>query len=422
MAQEMSRRNFIKSSTIAAGAAAATVTPLSSAVAKPNPKSKVVVIKDKRSASKSGSRVTVHKQYIPEMVDRAIMLLTGVFDKPKAYEAIFTKGLTTSTKIAIKRNGVSAGSGGSWPDVYNAFKAGLLTMLNGTFPERNITMTTGRQRPGSINSSNPKFKVGSYEYAVGNVWVEADYVINMPVCWGHGTSHGVTMGLKNMMSATSQIGDSISSFTVRKYHGYEQSESSPWESIVNVQFKEKTPLILMDAVACRSDGGPGGRANVAGGQIIASRDLVANDYVGYELLKDNGLSSSRQRSAIKIFGLAAKSPYNLGNNKPEDIEKVTWDLTSIHNAPSSSVAQTRVTTKTIGRRVEFSLPKANGRSVQLEIFDMKGKKIWSQENLPASRVHWSGVDNNRNPVSQGVYLYNLKAGSIQAKGDIRISD
>jgi hypothetical protein len=417
MAGKISRRDFLKRSSIAAGATAATFTPLSSTLAKEKPTSQVIVIKDERSATKSSNTVTVHEEYIPDMVDHAVMRLTDKLDRVEAYEALFPNGVSDTTTVAIKKNGVSAPSSKSWNYVYQAFKDGLMDC---GIKESNITVSTGRQRPGSIGSSNPRFTVGRYEYAVQDLWHESDYIINMPVCWGHSTSHGITMGLKNMMSATSQMG--TSSWTVSRYHGYEKDPDEPWESLVNVQFKDKAVLFLMDAVTCRSDGGPGGSANVAGGQIIASRDIVACDRVGLELLVDNGLSSSRTSSAKTILGLAAKSPYNLGNDQLDDIEILTWDMTGINKNQSMPQGNFQIVTRTMGRKVEFKVLGASSNSVKLEIYTVKGKRIWSRENLSANNVVWHGLDTNRNRVSQGIYLYKLKSGNKIGKGDIRISE
>ncbi len=64
--------------------------------------------------------------------------------------------------------------------------------------------------------------------------------------------------------------------------------------------------------------------------------------------------------------------------------------------------------------IHFQLPE-NSR-VELRIYNTLGQKIRSlidaQYEAGFHTVRWDGKDTNRNPVSSGVYLYKLKAGSL----------
>ncbi|MFQ5799871.1 MAG: FlgD immunoglobulin-like domain containing protein, partial [Bacteroidota bacterium] len=64
--------------------------------------------------------------------------------------------------------------------------------------------------------------------------------------------------------------------------------------------------------------------------------------------------------------------------------------------------------------IRFYLPEAN--YVVIKIYNIRGEEIRTLANGPYisgdHKIRWDGKDNNVNPVSSGVYLYQLKAGSI----------
>jgi len=85
------------------------------------------------------------------------------------------------------------------------------------------------------------------------------------------------------------------------------------------------------------------------------------------------------------------------------VQQVTFSLSQ--NYPNPFNPQTEI---------HFHLPE-NSR-VELRIYNTLGQKIRSlidaQYEAGFHTVRWDGKDTNRNPVSSGVYLYKLKAGSL----------
>ena len=128
MALNISRRDFLKtSSAAAAGVTAASVAPFSSVYAKRDRKSRIVIAKDEECYV-SG---VVDQEKVNDMVDNAILTLTQASTIPEAYEALFPEPVTASTTIAVKQNSVSAGSyNKTWKYVRDALKNGLSKMLN----------------------------------------------------------------------------------------------------------------------------------------------------------------------------------------------------------------------------------------------------------------------------------------------------
>jgi hypothetical protein len=64
--------------------------------------------------------------------------------------------------------------------------------------------------------------------------------------------------------------------------------------------------------------------------------------------------------------------------------------------------------------IRFYLPEPN--HVSISIFNIRGEEIRRLVDSPYAtgehKIRWDGKDNNGNPVSSGVYLYRLKAGSF----------
>lgn len=412
MALNISRRDFLKTTSVAAaGATAASITPFSSAYARRDRISRVVIAKDVDCIG--------DQDRINDMVDYAIKELTEADTIPEAYEALFPEPVTTSTIIAIKQNSVSAGSSNqTWRYVRDALKNGLTKMLNGTFPENNVKVETS----GSTNSSNPSFQIGNRTFGFRNPWVEADYIINSPVCWTHGGTYGCTLSLKNMMSSCSSHGD---------FHDFDYSYSSnPWQPILSSQptAKNKQILVLMDAISARSsNGGPGGSANVTPCCVVASKDMVAADYQGIMILKENGLSSSLESAALSKLAYAAQSQYGLGTDNPDEMDVIEieppWDPVGIGSSKKETKlsSQVKVIKNPANSEVTFKFPLSSKQKAELTIFDMQGRNVWSYEVIGKSNIVWQVKDLNGKVVPNGMYVYNLKIGARTASGKVEIS-
>ncbi len=413
MSSDISRRDFLK--TASAAAAGVTVSSVSSLSAKKRSQDLSRVVKAYDEGSMDGNTAVASR--IQDMVDYAIMHLTGVKDKGEAYEALFPEPVTNSTTIAIKKNGNGSRSP-SYSKVLDALENGLLSMQGGTFPSGNITIATSRG-PGS--PTNPSFDIAGQTYTIKDNWVNADWIINAPICWAHNRpGHGVTMALKNMMGCV----DGNLSFL----HEYGNDEEYPWMSILNSQptFKDKLVLVVLDAICGRSEYGPGGSPDFNAHCILASADPVACDYCGTEILLDNGLKTEWSEWGYKTFELAAQAPYNLGNNSDDTIEKI--EIEHPFDDPTSVSGDTGMTLKNSvmvmvhpdNSSVTFSFSRLQGKQSELTMYNIQGKKVWTGRAFAQKRIVWPAVNVAGSKVPKGMYAYNLKVGEQKVNGRVQI--
>jgi uncharacterized protein (DUF362 family) len=417
----MKRRDFLKKS--AAVATAISAGPmLGNLTFGAGTKSRVVIAKDESCFLNN----TANTSKIMEMVDRCIMTLTGKSERAPAYEAIFPKPITSATKIVIKYNDnfslTDAKKSPTYGAVYNALKSGLTSMLGGTFPAANIINLGGYDNTQAA-SGNPVVTIGSNSYRVKDVIVKNDYFINLAACWAMGKKQGatydypagVTMSQKNMMGAVT--GSQLSGF-----HSTFTDPSSPSLGILNGNsvLKEKQVLVLLDGIAIRTDGGPGSSPNKVANVIIASRDMVAADYQGIQVLKANGLDADREALALKICEYSAKAPYNIGTNNPDnmDISTITAPYT-VGMEWSGKVSENFGLTVTMGRvggrpHIVFRTEK-KAAMPELAVYTMDGAKIWS-----CPGYEWRGETFGGQVVKRGTYLFSLKISGKYVQGKISV--
>ncbi len=413
MASDLSRREFLKTTSVAAaGIGAAAVSPLAASPAKRQDKARVVIAKDTECIVDSSGNVD--EQRIQDMVDYAIINLTGINNKEKAYEALFPEPVTSSTTIVIKKNGISGKTSKSYEVVLDSLKKGFTAMLGGTFPEDNVTITIGR---GSISTSNPKFLIDDrYEYTFQNVWVESDWIVDAPVCWGNTPSFGVTLSLKNMMSTVG--GSALSNMCTKA--------RDPWQQILNSQplLKEKRILTFIDAIMGRSVSGPGGSCDYQAHKVIASKDTLAADYCGIQILDEFNLSSSLKNKGLEHLALAAGDPYNIGTADPEQMDIVEveapWDPTEVKSNGTDQKSSLQVSTRTTGSQATFTLKNIKGKQVDLSLFDLKGREVWTHKGTYVNSIVWSGTNMKGSVVSNGSYVYRLNSGGREVTGRVRI--
>ncbi len=401
MGDNVSRRDFLKTTSIsAAGISAMSVKQLSAAFGPAQDKSKVVIATDEDCIQ--GNQV--NEDRVQDMVDYTIMTLTGIADKAAAYESLFPDGVTTSTKILIKYNNSRTQSSLSQTKVINAFINGLTYMVNGSFPSSNVTKM-GRQSD-SGNSSNETFQCGNNTYSVGQKWIDCDYFINLPSAWNISYT-GVTMALKGMMPA---VTGSLSGM-----HNYFTSGTSPALSLVSKQetFKTKQVLVLLDAISIC----PSSNNVTTGYKIVASKDMVACDYQGMLILKENGLSSSNETTALKVLELAAE--HDLGTDDPNEMEVINigppWTTEIITNGNGKvNLKDFPVTNQPMG--TVFNHP---GGPAAVTIYDMQGRRVWAARSSER-RIVWNYSNLHGRRVSSGMYLYQMRKGDMRVQGKIAV--
>jgi uncharacterized protein (DUF362 family) len=210
-------------------------------------------------------------------------------------------------------------------------------MLGGTFPTNNIAFGGNA---GDVRDSNPTVNIGSKTFRYGNRYIDADYIINRGPCWTHTDweDQGITCALKNMMTIVAGVGaethDFHNTFTTENY--------SCWGALLsNAAVKSKQVLVLTDATAVNSEGGPGGGANAWEHKIIATRDVVANDYLCTEILRSHGMDDTRYNYGKKVVERAALAIYALGTNDPNQMDVV--EISPPYPEPVAPVKPTRPT-------------------------------------------------------------------------------
>jgi Domain of unknown function (DUF362) len=406
----MKRRDFLKRTAIAG--AAVSIGPVVNGMALGQTvKSKVVIANDPQCYANN----IVNAARVQDMVDHAVMALTGQTVKAAAYEALFPNPITTATKIAIKYNESSSGSSPTINTVRDALISGLTSMVNGTYPANKINVITS----GTGGSANgPQFTIGGTSYRMKDDIVNCDYLINLPICWAVGSNTaGVTLSMKNNMGS---VGAGPLSAGI---HSNIQNSSAPSLSILNSQqmFKDKQVLVLIDAITlCTEASGPAGMANAVAYSIIASKDTVAADYQGLQILKAKGLSSDRQAVANTILVNAAKPVYGLGTNDPNSM-----DIVNIGPPWTTKVVVTGEKSERMGLQVcidhrdgvVFVLKNQPAGGVNLSIYAANGMQIWSHNSLA-----WKGETFSGQKAARGSYFYSIKAGRETLNGKIMVEN
>ncbi|MBN1129216.1 MAG: DUF362 domain-containing protein [Chitinispirillaceae bacterium] len=402
----MKRRDFLKTTAIAG--TAVSISPLRGGASYAGGgRSKVVIAKDTQCLPSAGSP---DEERIQDMVDHAIMELTGNRDKTAAYRAIFPEAVSSSTRVVLKINQSvdNTSRNASFRAVYEAFESGLNSI--------GITNVTTLGSSNTAASSNPQFSMGSTSFRIVDAIAECDYFINIPGCWATSASMaGVTMNLKNMMGAVSGSRGNM--------HSLFASSTTPALSILNNQeiFKEKQVLCIIAAIQIRSDSGPGGSPNNTAHSIIVSRDMVAADYQGMLILKEYDLTSDRETVAREVFDLAAQSPYNIGVADPANMDVVNiappWDTKVTWSGRNVEKMGLRVIYVRRNNRphIVFKLNTPHLGSPRLTIFSMGGSKIWT-----SPRLEWNGETLSGGTAGPGPYLYAVTAGRRTVRGHIMI--
>lgn len=222
----LSRRTFIKTSTVAAAAAAAQritgqtmATPKSTLQLRPGPGNKwpgrVAINFDKNVVSSS---FRVNNDRVKEMVDESICFLTDQTEIGAAWKKVFPAELSTASKIAIKIGTANTGKPcPHWASV-RAITDGLKSMvIDGTpFPAENVTIYDmdfmgGMTAAGFSATNFPDIAIKTTKLVNGDdsalknrgyasVLNEADYLINVFSPRGHTyppEGSRFTLGFKN---------------------------------------------------------------------------------------------------------------------------------------------------------------------------------------------------------------------------------
>ena len=394
----------------------------------PTATSRVVIVEDETATSGT----SINENTVRVMVDRGIKTLAQQADISDAWKALLP-GINETHTIAIKVNCINS-SMPTHPQVTYTVVESLKQMVfeTNTFPENHIIIfdrTTGELRSCgyTINTSNTGVRcfgtdtsgVGysSENYDVAGqlkriskiVTVMANYLINISVLKNHGTS-GVTLCLKNHYGTVSNPD---------KLHGNDCDPYIPALNAVSpIIIKQK--LNICDALLGIRSGGPGGPPQFRANKLIMSQDIVAADYQGRKILKDNQCYTI---SAAHHIDTAATA-YGLGINDPAQMEVVnivnpTSELNISDNGSNlfdGFVLQQNYPNP-FNNHTQIRFYIARPVDVNLSVLNIAGRQVRTMinHNLETGwhQIAWDGCNNEGKQVASGTYICRLIAGEFQ---------
>jgi uncharacterized protein (DUF362 family) len=422
----------------------------SKASAMPNAKSKVIVVKHD-DASITGNKVDQDVAQV--MVDAAMRSLTGIDDIGEAWKSIFPE-ITQNKVISIKINCIARQDNpsglASHPEVAYSIVNGLTSMqVEGSpFPEENIIIWDRSEfemekADFSINKGDTGVKCygtryeimregedtggysttvlydvnGSDQYLSKIIVDESDYIINTCLLKDHCYS-GVTLSLKNHYGSCWD--------PLHMHSGY----CNPYIPALNIlsPIRDKQALCICDAIYAIISGGPMGSPQISPNSLIFSKDTVALDTIGYQMLEDNGTPSYTLSKATHI-ATAAQAPYNLGTNDPAQIDLINIDNPSvgIHEKGtvrmhSSDFRLFQNYPNPFNPQTTISYQLFKPANVKLNIYDMQGSLVRTlvdkHHNKGYYRLLWNGRTANGIPAPSGAYLGDLQID--KARSTIRM--
>lgn len=384
----------------------------------------------------SGS--VINEAVVRSMVDESIKALTDIPDVGEAWKSVFP-GIAADSVIGIKVNCINRYLP-THREVVNAIVNGLVRMQVGGTSFRANNIIVWDRTNSELSSSgytiytgsdpNTVRVFGSDQSGVGydsgvtfNVYGSSqnpsrilsqfcDYLIDAAVLKTH--SQGVvTLCLKNHYGSVHNPG------------GLQHTSGcSPAIPALNQQIRDViTPsniqkLFIIDGLFGLYSGGPGGSPNFNPKVLIMSRDIVACDFRGQQVInierQSRGLS---QLNAAQIT-TAAQPPYSLGTT---DIELVRLVNVGVNEPgrPGSAAAGLAVRPQPLRERgtVSFSLGRA-GR-VRVDLVDGAGRvrqRVFEGVLGPGRHsIDWHGRG-----LPAGSYVLRLESGQAKLERTVSV--
>ena len=319
---KMDRREFIKGVSIAGLGLAAgpSLLDLSAGKAPAQAAASKIVIAEHPEAL-TGMRVNAEAAQV--MVDMGVMQFTGQESVGDAWASLLPS-FSPDDLVTIKVNCINS-SLSTHPEVVNAIATGLIAA---GVKENNIIiwdrtnheLTSARYKLNTTDAGvrcfgtnergwnyDTQVKVSNQNQRLSKILTSSDHIINVPVLKDHNTS-GVTVSMKNHYGSVSNPGS---------LHG---NQCDPYIAELNnlPEIKEKTRLIVLDALVGIYRGGPSGAPQFKYNSVILSQDPVALDYQGWKILEAERKKHNMTLSQPRHIQTAAK--LGLGTNDPDNIQ------------------------------------------------------------------------------------------------------
>jgi hypothetical protein len=338
----------------------------------------------------SGSAVV--EAVVQVMMDESVKTLAGAAGAGEAWKSLFP-GITTASVIGIKINCAEPRLS-PHPATVNSIVNGLAQMdLGGSLFKRNNVIVYERTNaeltaagfalytgtdPDTMRVFGTNQSGVGYDSAVSlNVngvtshpskilSQYCDYLIDLSVLKTHSLSD-VTLGLKN------HYGSVNNASSLQHTSGL-----SPALPALNAQIRDViTPadiqkVFIIDALFGLYSGGPSGSPNFNPKYLITSRDPVACDTQGQNVINTERQAHGLSQLNATHIATAAQSPYNLGSTTFNLIEIL--NPTGIEDAPPVALADRidEVTPSVFRDRTSISLSLARTASVRIDLVDPAG--------------------------------------------------
>ena len=153
-----------------------------------------------------------------------------------------------------------------------------------------------------------------------------DHLINVPVLKDHNTS-GVSLSLKNHYGSIPLLDDlPWSALAIPRMHAH---HADPQIAHLNAAppIRDKTRLIVCDALLGIYNGGPSGAPQWANRQILVGDDPVAVDHHGMQIIEEKRAEQKLDPITRKAGHIHTAAEMGLGTDDPQHMTRI---LTRIH--------------------------------------------------------------------------------------------
>jgi len=290
-------------------------------------KSKVIIVRDKEVVN---SEDKISQEVVENMLNNGMKQLTGF----KTIKDCWKKYFSHNDIVGIKVNCIAGKKLSTNPELVNAIISGLV--LAGVKKDNIIIYDRGTHE---LENANFRInKMGSGVKCYGNDAVGYDFdpimirsigscfskilstqvtaIINVPVLKDHELA-GVSLSLKNHFGSINNP---------NKYHG---NNCDPYIADLNSHplIKDKTRLIICDAITALYNGGPGYKEQWTWPYrgLLLSTDPVALDYIGTQEIEK--MRKAKKMKSLEETGrypkyIATAAKLGLGTDNPQEIEVI----------------------------------------------------------------------------------------------------
>jgi hypothetical protein len=395
--------------------------------------SRVVVVFDTNSVVGT----TIDTTVVKIMMNAGIKALTDSGSVGGAWRSCFP-GLTGSQNIALKINTINTALP-SHPQVATAILRGLVQMPVGatTFrpwrlmlyddrSESNITGSGFTLNPNTSNvldttrmrcRGNSRWGyqaktyniVGSSERFASAFTDSSTFLINHCVLKDHSVGNAeYTITMKNHFGSVNAAG--------MMNHSDGRQQIPQLNRYIRDSLNRRERVYVLDALFAIYNGGPGGSPQAIPRIIVLSKDPVACDSMGVEMINNlrraHGLQpkNSRYLAYAESIGLGTRRYTLIRINNPSmavarepGVEGRSGDFALLAPRPNPFAGTTEI---------PFLLPRAGEASV--EVYNTLGERVRTLARGVRSagphRMVWDGRDDAQRKVSSGVYLIRLSFG------------